>query len=135
MKSLSPTFCLSVTLTLLLFACSSEEKSKKRVTASVQSAPYELLVVANKEWLQTPAGKSLMDVVESDIEGIPQSEPCFRCTKINPASFNSTFKMYGNIIFAEISSKYKTAEMRISRDLYCRPQLIIFLHHLHEVTA
>lgn len=113
---------------VLLVGCSDGQQQKKKgVTASVQSAPYELLVVANKEWLQTTAGKSLMDVVQSDIEGLPQSEPSFRPTKINPANFDGVFKMYGNIVIAEIGGKHKQAEMRISRNLYCRPQLIVFL--------
>jgi hypothetical protein len=122
----TPRLLFFLSLTLALFSCSPKEK-KKGVTASVQSAPYELLVVANKEWLGTTAGKSLMDVVESDIEGLPQREPCFRPTKINSTNFDGVFKMYGNIIIADIGSKYKQAEMRMSHDLYCRPQLIVFL--------
>ncbi|MBQ9641073.1 MAG: DUF4837 family protein [Bacteroidaceae bacterium] len=117
-----------LTLLLLLSACSSGKQEKKKgVTAPVQSAPYEMLIVANKEWLQTTAGQSLMSVAESDVEGLAMHEPCFRCTKINPVNFDGTFKMYGNIIVAEISSKYRQAEMRVSRNLYCRPQLIVFL--------
>ena len=42
-------------MSLLMGAsCSSDKKAgKKEVTAKVQSAPYELLVVANKDWLKT----------------------------------------------------------------------------------
>lgn len=118
---------LWVGLTLLCSCSSDGGKKQKHATGAAQSAPYELLVVANKEWLPSPAGKALMDVVEAPVEGLPQYEPCFRCTKINPAAFNATFKMYSNIVIAEISSKHQETEMRISRDVYCRPQLIIFL--------
>ena len=115
-------------LLFLLLACTSPSTEKKKsVTASVQSAPYELLVVANKEWLQTTAGKSLMDIVESEVVGLPQYEPSFRCTKINPAAFDGTFKMYGSVVVADIGNKYPQAELRVSKDVYCHPQLIIFL--------
>lgn len=71
--------CLLLVLMLMLGACSSDKKDgKKGVTAKAQSAPYELLVVADKEWLKTTAGQSLMVVVESPVEVLPQVEPCFR---------------------------------------------------------
>ena len=35
--------------------------------------------------------------------------------------------MYSNIVFAEVDSKHREVEMRISRNVYCRPQLIVFL--------
>ena len=40
----------------------------------VQSAPYELLVVANKDWLKTEAGQKLVEIVEAPISGLPQRE-------------------------------------------------------------
>ena len=121
------TSLIPLLLTLFLLCACEPKENKRPATGAAQSAPYELLVVANKEWLPTPAGKALMDVVEAPVEGLPQYEPCFRCTKINPAAFNATFKMYGNIVIAETGSKHQEAGMRISRDVYCRPQLIVFL--------
>ncbi len=54
-------------------SCSSDKKAeKKKVTAKVQSAPYELLVVANKDWLKSGAGQSLVKAVETPIDGLPQ---------------------------------------------------------------
>lgn len=113
---------------LMVAACSAEKKSeKKAVTAKAQSAPYELLVVANKDWLKTGVGQAVMDAVGAPIEGLPQAEPSFRVTSINPQAFNGTFKMYSNIVFVEVGKKYRKAEMRVVRNEYCRPQLIVFL--------
>ena len=114
---------------LTVFSCSSDTKGdgKKAVTAKAQSRPYELLVVANKDWLKTDVGQALVDIVEAPIEGLPQSEPNFRVTYINPDAFNGTFKGYSNVIFAEVGKKYSEAEMRTARNEYCRPQLIVFL--------
>ena len=111
---------------LLMAGCGGSGK-KAAVKGRSQGAPYELLVVADKEWLKTPAGQTLTDVVEGPIEGLPQYEPQFRCTKINRTGFNGTFKVYRNIVIAEVSRKYAEAEMRIARDEYCRPQLIVYL--------
>ena len=120
---------LGILIALVVCSCSStgEKKEKTKAKGKSQSAPYELLVVADKEWLKGETGKALLDVVEGPIEGLPQYESCFRCTKINRSGFNNTFKVYRNILIAEVSKKYAEAEMRVSRDEYCKPQLIAYL--------
>jgi len=102
-------------------------KADGRVKGKAQSAPYELLLVTNKEWLKTEAGVALMDVIKAPIEGLPQVEESFKVTTINESAFTSTFKVYGNIVFAQVGSKFKEPEMRIAKDEYCSPQIIIFL--------
>ena len=124
--------CLYIIICVSIFAASSctadkGRNGKKTVTAKAQSMPYELLVVANKDWLKTEVGQVLVEAVEAKIEGLPQLEQNFRVTYINPEAFNGTFKVYSNIIFAEVGKKYAEAEMRTARNEYCRPQLIVFL--------
>lgn len=124
--------CLYIIICVCLCAvssCTSDKKGdgKKAATAKAQSMPYELLVVANKDWLKTEAGQTLVEVVSAPIEGLPQLEPNFHVTYINPDAFNGTFKVYSNIIFAEVGKKYAEAEMRTARNEYCRPQLIVFI--------
>lgn len=117
---------------LLATACTPNnkkegEKKRSAATAKAQSRPYELLVVANKDWLKTEVGQTLVDALETPIEGLPQMEHNFRITYINPDAFNGTFKVYSNIVFAEVGKKYAEAELRTARNEYCRPQLIVFL--------
>ena len=76
----------------MLLASCTQEKKKGKVIGKVQSAPYELLVVADKEWLKTDAGQSLVNMTETPIEGIPQPEPNFRATYIYPHAFSGTFR-------------------------------------------
>lgn len=112
----------------LVASCSPEKKGKGKVTAKVQSAPYELLVVADKEWLKTGAGQALVDVVEAPIEGLPQVEPNFRVTYINPYAFNGTFKTYANIVVVRIGRKYlERAGMVMQCDVYAQPQVLLYL--------
>lgn len=108
--------------------CSSEKpKDKRVVTAKVQSAPYELLVVADKEWLKTTVGRELVNVVEAPIEGLPQSEGNFRVTYINSYSFEGTFKTYANIVLVDVNRKYQKAGMTIRTNVYARPQVVLTL--------
>ena len=112
-------------------SCSSEKKAgkgKKEVTAKVQSAPYELLVVANKEWLKSETGQSLVKTVEAPIDGLPQSEPNFRVTYINPFAFDGVFKTYANIVVAEVERKYAEPKIVVQYNVYARPQVVIHLY-------
>ncbi len=110
-------------------SCSSEKKDgeRKAVTAKVQSAPYELLVVVDKDWLQTEAGQALVDVVEKPIEGLPQVEPNFRVTYINPHAFSGTFRTYANILVVKLGKKYEEARLAMQENVYARPQVVLYL--------
>lgn len=111
---------------LILFAflfvsCDEAGKEKKQTI----SAPYELLLVANKDWLQTADGSKFLDAVNQDIPGLPQKEPNFRVTTINPSAFDGTFTVYASVINVDIDKKYKEAKFSISRDVYVQPQIIL----------
>ena len=115
-------------ISLAICSCDGSGKNgKKTMKGKSQSAPYELLVVADKEWLKGSAGQALLDVVEGPIIGLPQYESQFRCTKINRVGFNRRFKVYRNIVIADVGKKYKEAEMGIAFDEYCKPQVIVYL--------
>lgn len=107
-------------------SCDSDKK-KGPVTAKVQSAPYELLVVVNKEWLKTTDGEQFKQMVESPIEGLPQQEPYFRTTYIFPHAFSSTFRTYANILVVESGSKYSRIGLRQATNVYAQPQVIMYL--------
>ena len=107
-----------------LAGCTSEKKKHVKMGKS-QSAPYELLVVADKDWLNTDAGQSLVSTVEAPIEGLPQVEPNFRVTYINPYAFNGTFKGYANIVVAEVGKKHQEPKMSMRRNVYAQPQVIL----------
>lgn len=114
---------------VLLAACSSDKKDggKKAVTAKVQSAPYELLVVADKGWLKTEAGQALTDMLEAPIEGLPQVEPQFRVTYIDPLAFNGTFRTYANIVLARVGNKYATPAVSMQKNVYAQPQQLVYI--------
>lgn len=118
------TLILTLIITILA-SCSSGDGTRKKVIGKAQSAPYELLLVANKEWLNTQGGQAILDVVQAPIKGIPQTEPSFKVTKINPEALNGTFKTYGMIVTADVNRKYKEPRFEVANDVYCRPQLMI----------
>ena len=108
----------------LLASCSSGKEKKSAMKCKAQSAPYELLVVAIKDWLKTEAGQKLVEVVEAPISGLPQREGNFRVTYINPEAFKGVFKFYANILVVGVNMKYEESKMTLEKDLYARPQVV-----------
>ena len=129
MRKLLFFFACSVLAVALFCSCGGNGgKQKSSVRRTAGSAPYELLLVTDKDWLKGMYGSLLTDVVMQDIPGLPQSEPNFRLTSINPADFNNTFKVFANILVVDISSKYKKAGVKIMRNVHVNPQLIITMY-------
>lgn len=124
-------FLVSVVVLVASFAsCSSDKKGAKdekttKVTAKAKSAPYELLVVANKEWLKTPGGEIFMKAVNPMIEGLPSDETSFRVTSINPSAFQKRFRSYGLIVKVDVDAKHEKAIAMFLNDVYCQPQVIV----------
>lgn len=109
---------------LTTVSCDGQKKRVPMIGKS-QSAPYELLLVANKEWLKSMAGQTLKVVLDSPIEGLPQPEPHFRVTTINPRDFNGTFRSYSNVIVARVGKDYPEPRVVLTQDMTCKPQLVI----------
>ena len=105
-------------------SCSSGNEKKSAVKGTVQSAPYELLVVANKDWLKTEAGQKLVEIVEAPISGLPQREGNFRVTYVNPEAFKGVFQFYANILVVKVDMKHEESRMTLEKDLYARPQVV-----------
>ncbi len=118
-----------ITLAVLTVSasCSTGEKKKTTAKATVRSAPYELLIVGDKGWLDTTNGTVFMENINPEMEGLPQSESCFKVLSINPYAFKKSYRSFANIIVFDIDRKYKKAEMRTARDVYARPQTVVYL--------
>lgn len=124
------TFVILLTMLCGTFVSTTSCEGKKQRVPSVgkaQSAPYELLLVANKDWLKTMAGQTLTVVLNSPIEGLPQPESHFRLTTVNPRDFSGVFRQYSNVIEVKIGHGCTEAKVTMKEDVYCRPQLLITL--------
>ena len=124
MRPINP---LSLLFIFLLAACSSEKKPAATNRVTTDSAPYELLLIADKDWLKTADGTVVMEVLNSNILGLPQQESNFKIMSINPAAFSKTFQGFANIIKLDINAKYTKADVQVAHDLYAHPQIIAYL--------
>lgn len=114
----------------ILLACTSptpDTATPRKTKGKSISAPYELLVVCNKEWLSTTAAEPFNDLLRTEVPALPQSEPLMRTTTINPTAFSGTFLYYANVLQVDISRSYTDSECHFARNVYCQPQLIATL--------
>lgn len=112
--------------TFIFSSCSENKGNVPRLGRTV-SGPFELLLVVNKEWLSKGAGQALAVVLNSPIEGLPQPEPHFRITTVDPYNFDGTFKAYANVIVVKVGKEYPEKRVSLASDAYCKNQLLMYL--------
>ncbi|MBR4989014.1 MAG: DUF4837 family protein [Bacteroidaceae bacterium] len=106
---------------ILLAGCDNGDNSFKR---SAVGNPYEVLVVCTQEFWDSPAGRALENVLDTDIPGLPQSERSFRISRTEQLS-NLT-KPFRNIININIDKQYYSRTMfKYSKDVFARPQVVL----------
>lgn len=106
---------------ILLTACDSGESSFKR---SAVGNPYEVLVVCTQEFWDSPAGRALEGVLDTDIPGLPQSERSFRISRTE--QLGNLTKPFRNIINIDINKDfYSRTLFKYSTDVFARPQVVL----------
>ena len=106
---------------MLLSACDSADSTFKR---SAVGNPYEVLVVCTQEFWDSPAGKALEEVLDTDIPGLPQSERSFRISRTE--QLGNLTKPFRNIINIDIDNRlYSRTLCKFSNDVFARSQVIM----------
>lgn len=106
---------------MLFVACDNSENSFKR---SAVGNPYEVLVVCTQEFWDSPAGRALEGVLDTDIPGLPQSERSFRISRTE--QLGNLTKPFRNIINIDIDKDfYSRTLFKYSTDVFARPQVVL----------
>lgn len=115
-------------MTFVLTACSgNSDKKQGTARGASTSAPYELMVVADKDWLKTLGGQSVKDLIYAYMPCTPQPEPWLRATIVEPHNFKGVFQNYANILMVDVGSKYKKANFHVAYNVYAKPQIVVTL--------
>lgn len=119
-------FYLSMMLMVLVMLPSCKKGGKSMFTPTASGRPYEVLVVMDKEQWESPAGRALYNVLDRDVPGLPQSERSFRISQIPSDRLQRSFKIFRNIIIADIQPGFYTQpKLKFSRNVYAIPQMIL----------
>lgn len=114
---------LLISSILMMFVVSCE---KGRILTSITGSAHEILVVVDTQYRKTAAFRSLLDSLQTDIPGLPQSEPTLSVSICSPADFTSMLKPTRNILIVEINpNKYTHNELFVSKDRWAEPQSVL----------
>lgn len=130
MKLVSYFFSLTFAA-LSLASCSKDGKSL--ITPVSSGRPYEVMVVADDRCWMSP-DSALYHVLDTDVPGLPQAERSFRISRIRPAHFDRTMRLFRNIIMVDINpEKYTQVRFKYTRDAYASPQMIMTIQAPSQV--
>lgn len=116
----------SIYLILLVLIGLTACKNKDILLPGSTGTPYELLVIMDKAQWESEAGKALFSLLDSDMPGLPQSEPYFKLSYATPDRLGSLLKPVRNIIIATIDAdRFTRASMTYSKDLWATDQLVV----------
>ena len=75
---------------------------------------------------------ALHDALDSDMPGLPQSEPSFRIMYTSPKDYDSTLKLIRNIVIVDIKDIYTKGTFKYAKDVYASPQMILTIQAPNE---
>ena len=105
---------------MLFIACDDTGTFKRNAVGN----PYEVLVVCTQEFWDSPAGRALEGVLDTDIPGLPQSERSFRISRTE--QLTNLTKPFRNIISIDIDKDfYSRTIFKYSNDIYARSQVVL----------
>lgn len=127
-------FCLSLAVCLIFALPSCKQGGKSVFTPSSSGRPYEVLVVMDKDMWEAPVGRALYDVLDRDVPGLPQSERSFRISQIPADRLQRSFKIFRNIIMADIQPIYTQPKLKFVRNPYAVPQMLLTIQAPDEAS-
>lgn len=126
MKTFSPFRLLRMGFLLALLTGLTACKDGRMLSPQASGRPYEVLVVMDAQTWESPTGRALFDVLDTDLPGLPQPERSFHISQTNPKDYNRTLKLFRNIIEVNIDPRqFTVAKMKFVRNLYAEDQVIL----------
>jgi len=92
---------------------------------SVSGSKYEVLVVINDSLWKAPAGRSLVALLDRDMEGLPQGEGVMNISQCNKLEFSDALKPARNLLLTDISTKYKHPKVIYTSNKWAKPQSVV----------
>lgn len=110
-----------LTLGLCLTAC----KTKGTLLPSISGKAGEVLVVIEKEDWDGSLGESVRSIMEDEYPYLPMFEPNYSLINVPKGNFIEMFQVHRNIIFFNINPQNQTSGVKVVRDRWASPQIII----------
>ncbi|MDR2811156.1 MAG: DUF4837 family protein [Tannerellaceae bacterium] len=113
-----------ILLAMLAAAC-----NKPLTMSKSTGMPYEIAVTMDKKVWEGEAGDAIRADLESEISGLPQSEPSFRIMYATAENFNTLLTYVRNILVVKVDDKmYTMVNLLYEADRWARDQAVVTLN-------
>ncbi len=105
----------------LVTGCGGESTYKR----DVQGAPYEIVVVADHDVWDGPAGDTLRSMFYRRFRMINRQETSFDVLRVLPRGFSKLVVRHRNILMTDIDPALTQASIGVANDTWAQPQTVI----------
>ncbi|UCH13708.1 MAG: DUF4837 family protein [Bacteroidales bacterium] len=108
-----------------IFCCTGD---KQPLLPSISGKAGDVTIVINKAEWNTEVGEEFRRIFDSSYEMLPQYEPVFDVINVTHSAFGNVFKSQRNIVITEISPSNKKPGIKVRRDVWAKPQIVIDIY-------
>ena len=110
---------------LLLASCNSKPKDREKYLPNITGNAGEVLVVINKGYWEGELGSTLREILAGEYPYLPQREAYFKLFNATPGGFTGSYLLHRNIVIVNVSPEVDTTGIRMSRNSWAKPQIIV----------
>ncbi|MDD2799199.1 MAG: DUF4837 family protein [Bacteroidales bacterium] len=114
-------------LFLMILAAVSCNNGKSFIPNST-GVPYEVLVVMDKNAWKGEAGDAIREELSSDIPFLPQSEPSYKISSVDPAHFDNLLHPVRNIVIVTLSNIYTRIGFSYEENVWANNQMVLHVN-------
>ncbi len=100
------------------------DSAASRIMSNITGASGEIVIVAEKVFLESAQGERLMGLFQEAVPGLPQYEPMFSILTVTPGGFGRLYRNHRNILFISTDPELPEAKVVFQTDTYAATQLI-----------
>lgn len=100
------------------------ESAATRILSNISGSSGEIVIVAERVFLESAEGERLMDIFQQPVPGLPQFEPMFSLLTVTPGGFGRLYRNHRNIIFISTDPELQASKVVFQTDTYAATQLI-----------
>ena len=118
---------------LIIVGCNTKQEDgtvrrrhhRSILTPASSGNPYEVMVVMEDSLWNGEIGVATKEILEQPIPMLPQDEPMFHVSRVNPKRYDRITNLFRNILVVRQNDMYTKVRMSAERNVFSDPQLII----------
>ncbi|MGE0077659.1 MAG: DUF4837 family protein [Bacteroidales bacterium] len=120
-------FLMIFVVLVSLGSCKKGSKGEQSFLPNVTGSAGEIVMVLPKQLWNDSIGVAYKGILTQEFPYLPQPEPMFDLISIPPEAFTDIFKSHRNILYNDVSQKYKEPKFILKRDVWASPQTVLYV--------